>query len=246
MSLNIGLPNITGNTPPEQIKQIQSYLFQMAEQLNWALSTIETTTTEGTASTSNAIKFEQSEEITEKEAVDTFNSIKALIIKSADIVQAYEETIMTDFNGTYFADSDFGSYLKETNRVIEENSSFTQDVFNKVETITNTDGNGKLDNLESDVRDTEAYIKRGELGYHPRLKKDVYGIAVGQTDDDGIYNKYAWFIAEGLCLFDKNGVEVAYVNQNKLHITDAAFLGTVQFGKYQVDTSDGLAFTWVG
>ena len=238
MSFNIELPNITGNTPSEQTRQLQSYLFQMVGQLNWALNTIDTASS--TEFASSAIKFEQGEKITEKEAVDTFNSIKALIIKSADIVKAYEETIMTDFNGTYFAGSDFGSYLEQTNRSIEENSKGVNEVYVNVQTVS-----GKVDGIENETKETNAYIKRGYLGYHDRLKKDVYGVAVGQTDN-GAYKRYAWFISEGLCLFDENDNEVAYVSQNKLYIRDAAFFGTVQFGEYKLDTSDGLAFTWIG
>ena len=239
MGFNITIPKITAGSTAEQVQQVYSYLFQMAEQLNWALNTIETSS--GTSSVPSAIKFEQSEAISEKEAVDTFNSIKALIIKSADIVKAYEETIVTDFNGTYFADSDFGTYLKETSRVIEENSEGVSETYTKVETVSS-----KVDSLEDETRSTNAYIKRGYLGYHDRLKKDAYGIAVGETDDNGVYNRYAWFISEGLCLFDENGEEVAYVSQNKLFITSAAFVGTVQFNKYIADTSDGLAFLWIG
>ena len=242
MGIDLRLPNITAPTAEGQMAQMQSYMHQLVQQLNWALNTVGEAQS---GNTSNVVINSSSEDISPKEAEDTFNSIKALIIKSADIVKAYEETIMTDFNGTYFAESDFGTYLRETSRTISETSNNTTDVFNKVETITNANGNGKLDKLESDVSTTNAYIKRGELGYHDRLGKDVYGIAVGQTDN-GAYKKFAWFIAEGLCLFDENDNEVAYVSQNKLHIKDARFYGTVQFGGYKADTSDGLAFTWIG
>ena len=235
MGIDLRFPNITGTTPAEQMAQMQSYMHQLVQQLNWALNTVDEAQS---GNTSNVVINDSSGDISPKEAEDTFNSIKALIIKSADIVKAYEETIMTDFNGTYFADSDFGTYIADTKHTIEQNSIYTDERFTKVETITN--------GLESEVKNTNAYIKRGELGYHDRLEKDVYGIAVGQTNDDGVYNKYAWFISEGLCLFDGNGNEVAYISQNKLHIKDAMFYGTVRFGDYQVDTSEGIAFTWVG
>lgn len=39
--INIPYPHITATTDKEQIAQIQSYLYQLAEQLNWALSTLE-------------------------------------------------------------------------------------------------------------------------------------------------------------------------------------------------------------
>ena len=40
MSINIRYPNITGNSDREQIAQVRSYLHQLVEQLNYALSTL--------------------------------------------------------------------------------------------------------------------------------------------------------------------------------------------------------------
>lgn len=241
MAININLPNITATSPTEQIRQMHSYLFQMAEQLNWALSTLETP-----KDNPSAIKFEQSEEISPQEAEDTFNSIKALIIKSADIVKAYEETIMTNFNGTYFADSDFGTYLEETSKAVEENSKGVFEVYTNVQTITNKDGNGTLDELAKDVRETNAYIRRGLLKYDEESGKAIYGIEVGETNEDGAFLKYARFIADRLSFFDANDEEVAYIGNGCLYILGTSrFIGDVFFGKYKADTSDGLAFTWI-
>ncbi len=237
MGININLPKITATNPTEQMRQMQSYLFQMTEQLNWALSTIETSVNNVTSS---AVKFEQKEEISEKEAEDTFNSIKALIIKSADIVQAYEETIMSDFNGRYFADSDFGTYLEETSRSIEENSKGVNEVYTNVQTITD-----KVVNLEEDTRTTNAYIKRGLLGYD-ESGAAIYGVEVGETNEDGAFLKYARFKSDRLSFFDANGDEVAYIGNGCLYILGTSrFIGVVYFGGYKADTSDGLAFTWV-
>ena len=243
MSIDFRLPNITAKDEAGQLIQMKSYLHQLVEQLNYAMKTVESSSSGAVAYQNKATTAAAGEDA---KSQATFNSIKSLIIKSADIVQAYEETIFEDFNGKYFADSDFGTYLAETNKTVTDNSEYTKEVYTKVETITNEDGTGSLDELQKETKTTNAYIKRGALGYHERLKKDVYGIAVGQTDDNGVYNKYAWFISDGLCLFDENGQEVAYVSQNKLYITDAVFLGTIQFGKYKMDTSDGVAFTWIG
>ena len=41
MSINLRLPNITDPTADGKIRQIQSYLYQTIEQLNWALNTLE-------------------------------------------------------------------------------------------------------------------------------------------------------------------------------------------------------------
>lgn len=249
MGINLKLPNISGNTPTEQMRQMQSYLFQMVEQLNWALGTLETSngSTSVPSTVPSAIKFEQSEDITPQEAESTFNSIKALIIKSADIVKAYEETIMENFNGSYFADSDFGTYLEETSRSIEENSKGVNEVYTNVQTITNKDGTGALDELSKVVNETNTYIKRGFIGYDKETGAAVYGIAVGETDkESGVYKKYAWFTADKLSFFDANDNEVAYIGNGCLYILGTSrFRGDVYFGEYKADTSDGLAFTWI-
>lgn len=237
MSIDIRLPNINAPTTEGQMVQMQSYMHQLVEQLNWAFSTVSNAQS---GNTSNIVLDEQSKEISPEEAEDTFNSIKALIIKSADIVRAYEQTMKTEYKGEYVAVSDFGTYMADTKRVIEENSQYTNEQFTKVETIT--------DNLESEVKETNAYIKRGELGTYQNgdLKgTTAYGISVGETTN-GKYRGYAWFTSTRLSFFDENSNEVAYISKNKLYITDAIFLGTVQFGGYKADTTDGLAFTWVG
>ena len=251
MSVDIRLPNITATSTDGQMKQMQSYIHQLVQQLNFALNAVDSAASGNTSSVVMSNTSKQVEDMSPEEAANTFNSIKSLIIKSADIVKAYEETIFTDFNGEYFAESDFGTFIQHTNKTLQENSDGVEEHYTKFESITNTQGTGSLDRVETEVKNTNAYIKRGLLGYHDRLKKDVYGVAVGQTDDNDEYAKFAWFIAEGLCLFDENGDEVAYVSQRKLYITDATFLGNVlfkgniQLNGYKLDTSDGLAFTWI-
>lgn len=244
MSINIRLPNITAQNDTGKLAQMQSYMYQMVEQLNWALNTMETT---GTGNVPQTVKVQQSESLSQKEAEDTFNSIKALIIKSADIVMAYEKTIITNFNGKYFAGSDFGSYIEDTSRKVEENSKGVNEVYSNVQTITNSDGTGALDILEDNVRTTNAYIKRGLLEYDRNDGHAIYGIEVGETSDDGSFSKYARFTSDRLSFYDAYGYEVAYVGAGCLYISGkSVFLGEVQFGGYNADTADGLAFTWIG
>lgn len=250
MGIDIRLPNITATTTEGQMSQMQSYMHQLVEQLNWALASVDNAIQ---GNTSNVVMTSRSGQVSEEDALDTFNSIKALIIKSADIVTAYEEVMRKDFSGEYVAVSDFGTYIKNTKRTIEDNSQYSIDIFKNVQTITNANGDGKLDVLAKDVNTTNAYIKRGYLG-DDSSGNEVYGIAVGETNDKGEYKNYAWFTADKLSFFGsadgnderKYKGEVAYFSKNRLYVNDAVFLGTVQFGKYVADTSDGLAFTWVG
>lgn len=236
MSVYLGLPNITGSTPGEQINQLQSYIHQLVQQLNWALNT-----EEGSANAENLPKNSSSGDNSTTESESTFNSIKALIIKSADIVKAYEKTIMTNFNGTYFADSDFGTFVQETNRSIEENSQYSKDLFTNIQTITD-----KVTGLEEDSRITNAYIKRGLLDEDDN-GNPIYGVEVGETTDEGAYMKYARFVSDRLSFFDAKDNEVAYIGNGCLYILGTSrFIGDVIFGRYKMDTSRGIAFTWVG
>ena len=238
MSIDIRFPNITAPTAEGQMAQMQSYMHQLVQQLNWALNTIDDAQS---GNTSNIVVNGSGEDISPKEAEDTFNSIKALIIKSADIVKAYEETIKTDFNGEYFAESDFGTYLEQTSRSIEENSKGVTDVYTNVQTITD-----KVNGLEEDVRITNAYIRKGLLDYDDNGNA-IYGVEVGETNQDGAYIKYARFKSDRLSFFDANSDEVVYIGNGCLYILGTSrFIGDVYFGGYKADTSDGIAFTWIG
>jgi hypothetical protein len=234
--MDIRYPNITAKDSNGQLQQIKSYLYQLAEQLNVGLSEVEKVP-RGTAITSVVID----KEITPEEAESTFNSIKALIIKSADIVESYEDTIFTDFNGKYFAESDFGTYIAETNRSILENSEGVKETYSKIQTITNTGRTGSLDKLEDDVHKTNGYIKRGIL------PDGSIGVEIGETFDDGTFQKYARFTADRLSFFGESGTEVAYIGAGCLYVVGkTVFLGEIQLGSYKTDTSEGLAFTWIG
>ncbi len=230
MGIDIRLPSITATDTDGKMAQMQSYMYQLVEQLNWALSTVDNAIQGNKA---GVVMTSQNASKSAEEEINTFNQTKALIIKSAEIVAAYEEAMMKDFKGEYVAVSDFGTYTQKTDRAIEENSKGVSELYTNVQTIGD------------DVKTTNAYIKRGYLG-DDKQGNAVYGIAVGETDGSGEYRKYAWFTSGRLSFFDGGGNEVAYISSRRLYITDATFLGTVQFGHYKADTSDGLAFTWIG
>ena len=235
---DIGIP-----TPVEPIVQIQSYLYQLVDELNVVIDSIDKQSSEAKEIVKS---FASSGVEDDKKAQDTFNSIKALIIKSADIVKAYEESFLAKFNGTYFAGSDFGTYLQETSAAIEANSRGVTEVFTNVQTITNDDGTGTLDELMEESRITNAYIKRGLLGYDDNGNA-VYGVEVGETTESGAFLKYARFKSDRLSFYDENGAEVAYIGAGCLYVVGkSVFLGEIKLGGYKTDTSDGLAFTWIG
>ena len=141
---DIRQPNITAATEREQILQMRSYLYQLAQQLQFALGTVEKQiiTVNDTAANAEREVRSVSESQTPKAQ---FSGLKALIIKSADIVEAYYEEINRRLTGQYLAISDFGTYRQETEQVITENSQGITRVFSDVQTISTSLGQTQAD-----------------------------------------------------------------------------------------------------
>ena len=214
MSYSFRLPNITATTPQGQLAQMQSFLYQTVEQLNWALNTIESGTASGNVVNYNTQKAGVSSN--QDKAVSTFNEIKSLIIKSADIVNAYYEKINAKLAGKYVAASDFGVYTQNTEAQIKATSEAISQYYTNVQEIITDIGT-----LGSKLIEVNAHINSGIL-YYDENSIPVYGLEIGQkTDIDGVevFKKYARFTSEKLSFYDQNNYEVAYVSDKTLHIT---------------------------
>lgn len=238
--VDIRLPNITATDPASQMAQMRSYLYQMVEQLNWALSTIEV---RDSSESSNNIIVSGGASMTEVEAQSTFNSIKSLIIKSADIVDAYYEELDKKFSGMYVAKSDFGEYKEDTEALITANSTSMTQAFTNIQSIESN-----VDEINNTVMGITANIKTGKL-FEDDNGVPVYGVEVGQktiVDGAEVFNKFARFISNRLSFYDQNGNEVSYISDYKLYITNAQITGNMWIGGYKVDTSNGIAFIWSG
>ena len=223
MSSEIRLPNITATTDAGKLQQVQSYLFQLVEQLNFALKSVET------AAGSNVVmETARSTGVQrEQEAQVSFNSIKALIIKSADIVNAYYDVITERLSGEYVAESEFGTYRETTEQTITKTSTMVAQNFSNIQQII-TD----IEGLEHMLIEVDAHINSGAL-YYDEDGVPVYGLEIGQrTEIDGVevFNKYARFTADKLSFYDSNGNEVAYISDKKLYITHIEVTGSFSIG----------------
>lgn len=236
--IDIRLPSITAGSEAGQLAQIRSYLHQFAEQLQWALTSMETS-----IDTKLQDTIASSTEAPEAKAATTFNSIKSLIIKSADIVEAYYEEINKRLEGEYVAQSAFGEYREETAQEITANSTGIEQLYTSVQSIS-----GVVDELYNTSITTSAYLKSGLL-YYAEDGSPVYGLEIGQTNKEGgqeTFDKFARFSSDRLSFYDNNDIEVAYISDYKIYITNAQVTGTLTLGKYMVTTNSGLAFKWVG
>ncbi len=255
--INLRLPNITAPTERGQLEQMRSYLYQMAEELQFAFDNANSSSsnvvmsTSSTKGSANAISIE--------EAQDTFNSIKSLIIKSADIVKAYYEEIdsLLKLSGDYVAQSDFGTYKETTTNAISANSDSITQHITRIETIESG-----VEGVKNTIKTQNSYINYGAVGTTlddtGLATYNAPGIEIGdhQTLDDGTITatnrKYARFTAYGLELFgDSLDSPVAYIKQYKLYITNlstanAEITGTLTLGAFRVDTSKGFNLKYIG
>ena len=254
MSVEIRLPNITGGSAESQLAQLKSYLYQMVGQLNYALATVESAA--ATASTVNASSAASNQK---EDPADTFNNVKALIIKSADIVNAYHDEIKKRLDGVYVAEASFpdgiATFIQNTSNEVIANNEYIAQMYENVQTILSD-----IEGIKNDQINVRAHIKTGLLYYvgEDGTESDVeledgtpvYGVEVGQivTDENGkeSFNKFSRFMADRLSFYDQNGSEVAYISDYKLHITNAEITGTLKLGGFTIDTARGFTLRWVG
>lgn len=241
--MELRMPNITGTSEREQLAQIRSYLYQIVPQLQWALNTLDT------SASSNYVAPQAPRVVSsEKASFDSevaFAELKPLIIKSADIVQAYYEEINERLQSIYVAESDFGTFVEQTEQSINKSSTDMEQVFTNVQQIVTA-----IDNLNFTLAETNGYIKSGKL-YEGDDGLPVYGIEIGQTvkkDGKDEFNKFARFISDRLSFYDHNGAEVAYISDYRLYIRNVEITSSFKIGGF-VDTvteSGGVITKWVG
>ena len=228
MAIELRLPNING-TDKEMLMQIRSFLYQHVQQLQWALNNVNTSAVNyvvqqvpSGVSSSMQVAPMSLDDGGDFDAEVAFDALKPLIIKSADIVNAYYNEINTRLESLYVAESDFGTFIEQNEQNISKTATDIEQSFANIQQIL-TD----IENLKYNFLETKAHIKSGLLYYENEIP--VYGVEIGQiTEINGeeVFNKYARFTSGRLSFYDHNGVEVAYISDKKLHITHVEITGT--------------------
>jgi len=243
MSIDIRFPNITAPTEAGKLQQMQSFMYQLVEQLNWALNNIGTA--DSTVIAQSRVTAPAAS-ATKEDPVSTFNSIKGLIIKSADIVNAYYDKIdnLLKLSGNYVAQSEFGDFEEATlNLVSATDKQLRQDLVDK-QTIYDENGNIKSELL------VNGHIYSGIIEY-AMDGEAIVGIEIGQTTNRNgteSFTKFARFTADRLSFYDMNGIEVAYISDYKLYITHVEIRGSLKEGGYEdtITEGGGIVTKWVG
>lgn len=236
------LPRFVGGTQSEQLTQTKNYLYQLVEQLNVAFSELNTPAGNGRAAGVAA-----SAAATEKEAQNNFNSIKSLIIKSADIVNAYYEQINKRLEGIYVAEAEFpegsAAFIEKTTQDILANSEAIEQHFSNMQKILSD-----VESISGELISVKAHIKCGLL-YYDEEGVPIYGLEIGQRSEvngEEIFNKYARFTSEKLSFYDSNNNEVAYISDRKLYITQVEVTGSFRMGGFvdEVLSDGGIVTKW--
>ena len=259
--IDIRLPQIDDTTEKGQLLQIKSYLYQLAEQLQWALNNADTSNgTVVVAPTTKSIPVASSPSVEAQ-----FSAIKPLIIKSADIVEAFYEEINNKLKGIYIASSDFGTFKQATEQSITESSKDITQAFTNIQEIetnlqdTKSGIGSNLESLSGVVGQIDTDLQDVKSGIDTNLK--ALSDDVGQIDSDlkdaktaidtdiqGIRDDIVtlnYYLVEanahiksGLLYYDENEVPVYGLEIGQRNVID----GEEVFNKYARFTAGRLSF----
>ena len=242
MALNLTPPGQFRGTTQEQLKQCYSYLFQMHRLLDTALQTapqaVAAARTAASQASSNAAREAE--------------SLRALIIQNATLVRREMDRLEAELKGSYVAVSEFGTYLQELNARIEADPEAMTQYYSFLSVLE-----ADLDRVETEFQNylvqTEGYIRTGIVAWEDGVP--VYGVAVGQgltttrTDGETVVSSQQFrstFTARRLS-FWQGDVEVAYLSDNRLYITNITILGGLTLGNiWAVTHNGGFTVKWIG
>ena len=231
------MPPYPNGSVQQQLTQQYSYLFQMAQQLNMALSALEGGGVSNGSGSAQQRKSGGAASAAGKAALENaeqFQNLRAMIVKTAKQVSRNMEQLETRLS----------AYLEANPEALTQYYSFCSDLAANVAAVDAAFSTYKLD--------TEGYIRTGIVYYDGPAP--VYGVAVGQnlttTEIDGQQvveqnNFRAVFTAQRLS-FWQDSTEIAYVSNNRLYITNITVLDSISIGHWRMDSGNGLAFKWIG
>ena len=237
-----------------QLTQLYRYLFRLSEQLNMSLGALggQTTLLQRSSGGGGALSPEGTDpEQFWAEADAQYKSLKSLIIKTANIVRAEMDQIVTNLGSEYVAVSEWGAYKEEVSREIVDTAKFTLENFEYNEEILNIPKMAAI--FDSYRIETTGYIKRGIIGFDEE-NFPIIGIAIGQglkhkevTVGGEVYEVFdetqnmATYAADKLS-FWIDGTEVAYLSNSELVVTRAIVRDSIQLGEWNIEVNkeDGL------
>lgn len=242
-------PMLTGG-PVQQVMQMRTYLYQLAERLNIALVELDKKADIAVVQTQSAIKT------SERETSGGYAALRDLIIKTADTVSITRDEINQTLQSEYVAKSDYGTYYEQIESNVKQTAESVLTQYNFDSRIE--DVNNELDDLSNWTAHVEGYIRQGIIG-EDEFGLPIIGIAIGQNlrslgkqtvngveydilDDT---QSCAFYTSTGIS-FRLGGKEVAYLTNEREFITDLVVGGTLTLGEWQISDSNGFTIKWIG
>ena len=253
----ISQPPILSGSDRQQLIQIRQYLYQMSRDLNLALNNLTADNFVTGAEAKKALGgSEGSQEQQNPETRKQLSTLKSLIIKTAETVEAEMDVLEANLASTYVAQSTFGTFAEEINTQITATAENVQQTIDYQATLTDS-LNGISNSFDQYVVETGGYIKQGIIGYEDVVP--IIGIAIGQdikvigtdTKDGQEYevidtssNMSVW-TPEKLAFY-VNGMEAAYVSNGAFYVADMYVLSRLFLNNWQISSNRGLTIKWIG
>ena len=225
----IQTPPQFGGDERQQLVQVRSYLYQLAETLNQNLNNLTLENFQPEAKTALVNVTKESEEAVKESA----QTLKAMIIKTAALVEAQIDEINAKLQTDYVAQSEFGTYKLEAEAQLNMTAEGITQQYERLETITGTH--------EEYIVQTSGYIKTGIIGVEED-GADMVGVEIGQEQGDGLR---ATFTSEKLA-FWQNGVQVAWISNGQWSAREIDIRDKITLGNWRVDSTNGFTIRWVG
>lgn len=168
----------------------------------------------------NTIEKIENNYVTNKVVSDVTNELTSLINQTSTEIQSTVQE-------TYTSKSEFEEYQQTISSTLTQtNDSFQMTFTELIQMITNVDGT-----VNSNYNELVKYI---------RFKNG--SITLGEVD-----NPLTLTLSNNRMSFIQNGVEVAYISDNKLYIYDGEFLNSLKLGRWIwiIETNGSLSLNYV-
>lgn len=256
MGIKVETPPKLSGQAEQQVRQLYGYLFRLSENLNVALNNLNSDNFSAAVTLNNTAAGGQGSGKTEG-AAEAYNELRALIVNTADSVNAEMDRLEQSLHSEYEAISnEWGTYQENIDATIETTAREVVQSYNydsQIETLQEEAAGFSAYQIE-----TEGYIRQGFIDYDEN-NVPILGIAIGQgltcttvTIDGEEYEQIdnsqscAFYTADKVS-FRINGQEVAYISNRKLYIGDVEITGqAVLNGKWLIDSASGFSVKWIG
>lgn len=207
-SLNLAYPKRMGGTAQEQISALYRSQCEIIDWLNlsdWSAEAVLQEIAQG-------IDEDAALRTAKEKKLTGFESLKQLIIKTADFSMENSEKFSKTLKGGFVAKSTFGEYVKQTSLTLTANSEGITQLFDYTDGINNQ-YTGK----------SQQYVKTGLLYYAdgtPRYGVGVGNISTTVQSGNEVINTSAGevvTVTPGEIKFWQQGVPVAWMTDKVLH-----------------------------